>query len=476
MEASFLKFEEKGQFVGPFLFLVFYFLPLPLNENAHIFLAIFSWVIANWLLTSVPLYITGLMGVALSVVFGVAEAKEALAPLADPLIMLFMGGFLIARAFEVSSLDRKISLSILNHRWVKGNLERTIFALIMITAFISMWVSNTATTAMMLPIVLGIMKGLDIKEPRAQSSLLLSVAYAASIGGIATPMGSPPNFIVLGMLQKFAGIKLSFFTWVWMTFPLMLVLLLICYFYTIRQFSKGADIDRMIPSLDEKFTWTRTDFFILGVFGLAVFLWFSPSFVTLFLGEDHPLSVMIEKRLEPGVVSIFLASLLFVFPLGKKEKILKFEDGMSIDWGSLLLFGTGLSLGQMLFKSGLAELGGNYVMGLFNFMPYVLFLGCVVAFGVFFSEVASNTAAANILLPLIIAAAQKVQINPTVPAMAVGLACSLAFMLPVGTPPNAIVYGTGLVSLKQMARYGLSLNIMSIILVTFIFYLMQFFL
>lgn len=445
---------------------------MPLTQNAQVFLAIFSWVMCNWLLTSVPLFITGLMGVSLSVVLGVTSAKEGFAPLADPLIFLFMGGFLMARAFEVIELDKKISLSILNHRFVRGSLHRTIYAILLITGFISMWVSNTATTAMMLPIVLGIIKSLDIQDHKARNAILLSTAYAATIGGCATPMGSPPNFIVLGMLQELAHIKLNFFTWVMIGFPITFVLLLFICWYTVRHFPNT----NVAPIIEEKLTLTMKDWVLIGVFSLAVFLWFAPSFVSIFLGAKHEFTLLVDSRLNPGVVSIFLASLLFVFPLQSKKKILHFQDAMSIDWGSLFLFGTGISLGQILFKVGLAEMAGNYVMNVFNDMPLVVFLGGIIAFTVFFTEFTSNTAAANILLPLMIAYALKVQLNPLVPAMAVGMSCNLAFMLPVGTPPNAIVFGTGLVTLKEMARYGFILNIVSIILLTGVFYFSSFFL
>lgn len=448
---------------GPFLFLLTLFLPLPIEPQAKTLLAVFLWVMCNWLLTSVPLFVTGLFGVTLAVMLGVGEPKEAFAPLADPLIFLFMGGFFMARAFEASGLDRKISLLILNHPLVKGHLHRTICAILLISGFISMWVSNTATMAMMLPVVMGIIKSIDLQDRKAKGILIVATAYACTIGGGATPMGSPPNFIVFGMLQELAGIKLNFFTWVAIALPISVVLLLFICWYTVRLF---PDTNVKIQEIEGSVRLDRRDYLILAIFGTAIFLWFAPSFVSLFLGEKHPVSVLLDTRLSPGIVSIFFASLLFVLPLNSKEKILSLKEGMKIDWGTLLLFGTGLSLGQMLFKVGIAQIAGTWVMQISQSFPYIFFLMGIVAFTIFFSEFVSNTACANILLPLIIATSLKGGTTPVLDAIAVGLGCNLAFMLPVGTPPNAIAYGTGLITFKEMVRFGLVLNLLSIVLIT----------
>ncbi len=473
MVASLIKIQEKGQLVGPLLFLLILLFKIGPNPQAVLFLATFAWVISNWLLTSIPLFVTGIFGVSLAVLLGISGPKEAFSPLADPLIFLFLGGFFLAKAFEVIELDKKISLAILNHPLVCGNVQRTIFAVLALTAFISMWVSNTATTAMMLPLVMGIMKNLNVTDSKAQNALLLGTAYAATIGGLATPLGSPPNIIVIGMLQQLAQIKLNFFTWVIIALPITLILMFWLNLYVQKSF-KGLSFTHTY--CERKTEFTTNDKILIMIFFTAILFWFFPSLLSLWLGEKHPMAKLLDERLNPGIISIFLACFLFLFPINKKEKILKVHDAFTIDWGSLLLFGTGLSLGQMLFKVGIADWIGNHLMGLIGNAPFIIFLASIVTFTVFFTELVSNTAAANILLPLLIGSCLKANINPLIIAMACALSCNLAFMLPVGTPPNAIVYGTGLVSLKEMARQGMVLNIVSIILITTVFYFSQFFL
>ncbi len=464
---------ERGQFAGPLLFiltLIFQFAP---TKDANTFLAIFIWVICNWLFTSIPLFATGLFGVGLSVILGLVTAKEAFSPLSDPLIYLFLGGFFIAKAFEVIELDKKLSLWILSHPIVRGNVRRSLLSIILLTAFISMWVSNTATTAMMIPLVLGMMKNLGVEEERPRHTLLLSIAYAATIGGLATPLGSPPNIIVMGMLEKLAGIKLSFFTWMMFALPITFILLIWLNRFLQREF---RDFSIKSELLSYKLTLNKKDKYLILIFCLAVFLWFFPSLLIVTLGQNHELSKLFDERLNPGVVSIYLACFLFIFPLRSSSKILTIKEAMSIDWGSLILFGTGISLGQVLFKVGIADWIGGFLMNSILGMPNIIFLFIIIAFTLFFTELASNTATANILLPLIIGTCLKANLNPIAVSLACALSCNLAFMLPVGTPPNAIVYGTGMVSLKEMMRSGFMLNIVSVIAITLVVYFFQFFL
>jgi solute carrier family 13 (sodium-dependent dicarboxylate transporter), member 2/3/5 len=464
--------------VGPVLFVLVLITPFPLEREPHVFLGIFLWVIYQWLFTPVPLFATGLMGVAMTALTGVTPAREALAPLADPLIFLFMGGFLLARSLEVLKLDRKISLALLSLPMIKGHLNRSIMAVYILTAFFSMWVSNTATTAMMLPIVLGLFKGLKIEDSSLKSSLLLGTAYSATIGGLATPIGSPPNIIALGMLNRLADINLSFIGWMAITLPIVIVLLTFLYHYTMRkipqailqlktEFSTALD--------DENVKLTRKEGTVILLFVTAVFLWFSPSIISLVFGPNHELTQAIVRHLDPGIVSIFLASLLFIFPLRSEHKILNQAEAMKIDWGALLLFGTGLSLGQTLFSTGLATLAGSSVIGLMATTPFWIFLVILITFTIFMTEVASNTATANILIPLMIATALQAQTSPLITVLAVAISCNLAFMLPVATPPNAIVYGSGLVTLKDMAREGVVLNFVSIALLGILFTILTFF-
>jgi len=468
-----MRFTDKSTLVGPLIFFLILFFDVAPTKDANIFLGIFLWVVINWLFTTIPLFVTGLFGVSLSCLLGITSAKEAFSPLADPLIFLFLGGFFIAKAFEEIELDKKLALKILNHPYVSGSISRTVFAVLALTAFISMWISNTACTAMMLPLVLGILKNLNVTDSKAQHALLMGTAYAATIGGLATPLGSPPNIIVIGMLEKLANIKLNFFTWVIVAMPIVLFLFFWVNYFVQKPFK---NIPFKAEKSDFSFSLSGKDKYVILIFIFAVIFWFMPSFLSLILGEKHPISDLLDKRFNPGVVALYLASFLFVLPLTSTTKILNLKNAMSIDWASLLLFGTGLSLGQILFKVGIADWIGSYLLGMLQGAPFIIFLVTVVTFTLFFTELVSNTAAANIILPLLIGTALKAQINPTTLAMACAISCNLAFMLPVGTPPNAIVYGTGLVHFKDMARSGFYLNIFSIIVITLIFMIFQFFL
>ncbi|MCO4792242.1 MAG: DASS family sodium-coupled anion symporter [Bacteriovoracaceae bacterium] len=472
MKRLLLKISKKGLYLGPFLFLITLILPLNLTPEAHRFLAIFMWVISQWLFTYIPLHITGIFGVSLSIILGVDTASNAFAPFSNPIIFLFLGGFLMAKALENLRFDRKISLTILSLPWVGTNLKRTIFAIYALTAFFSMWVSNTATTAMMIPIVIGILKNLEIENKELRSHIILGTAYAATIGGLGTPIGSPPNMIALGFLNELAGIQFSFLSWFFMAIPLVVVLLFILFKYSTRHINDHENLSTIdhIEKVSQNFgPLNRHEISVMIVFGLAIFFWFSPSIITLLLGNDHAISVFAKARLNPGVVSIFFACLLFVLPFRDKNKILSGNDVKTIDWGSLLLFGSGLSLGNLLFKTGLASEFGTFLVGNFAGGSMTVFIIMTIFFTVFLTEVSSNTASANILIPIIIAASQQSNYSPLLPAIAVALSCNLAFMLPVATPPNAIAYGSGEIKLKKMVKVGFWMNAISIVVLSIIF-------
>lgn len=466
-------------YFGPLIFMILLLAPTGLEANQQRFLAIFGFVIFNWLFTAIPLAISGLLGLCLTVLFGITTAKSALAPLADPIIYLFFGGFLFARAMNKVGLDTRISLNILASNLVKGSFHKMVFAILAITAFFSMWVSNTATTAMMLPIVLGTLENLKIKDQKLTALLLLAMAYAASVGGLGTPVGSPPNLIAIGLLKSITQVNVSFLQWLLLAAPLVVCLVLIIFFY-IKKF-----IPTEITSFNNDFIQdelkllpptSKAEITIVILFCLTVGFWFAPSILKLFLDDSSIIAQFATSKLDAGIVAIFFSSLLFLFPLkGKGENILVQEDLKRIDWNSLILFGTGISLGQTLFDTGLAKLVGDAI--LYNVAGghiFILFL-VVAYFTLFSTELASNTATANIVLPILIAMAMEMKISPTLLTMASALACSLAFMLPVATPPNAIVYGTGKVELKDMVKFGLGLNLIAGLILTIYFYVLSFF-
>jgi len=455
-------FHRWAHLIGPFLFLVILFLPLELEKNQQNFLAIFMLVVANWLFSKTPIFITGFIGVGLSVLMGVTTAAKAFTPFSHPIIFLFMGGFLFAKAMNSQGLDKRVSLMLLSQDFIKGSFKRMVLSLFILTAFFSMWVSNTATTAMMLPIILGILANLKIEDEKLTSLLLIGMAYSASIGGVGTPIGSIPNMIAIGMLSDLADIQISFLNWTLVGIPIVTIFIFLLYKY----------ICHYIPEKYNKFDNTyvknelkalpnisREEKIIFVLFCITVFFWFSPSIAKLFISKGSPLAIFFKERFNVGIISIFFSSLLFVFPLAKPDKVLKQNDIKTIDWPSLLLFGSGLSLGKMLFETGLAKIAGDYVVASLASGSILIILFVLIYVTIFATELASNTATSNILLPIVISMAATMNLNPIILASAVAISCSLAFMLPVATPPNAIVYGSGKVTMGTMIRTGFLLNI-----------------
>ena len=464
--------------LGPFVFLFFYLSDFGLEPKQSAFLAIFAFVVYNWLIAWLPLFVTGFLGVSLAVVFGVESAPKALSSFSHPIIFLFLTGFLFAKAMAESGLDKRISLFILGKEAVAKSFDRLLFCLFALTAFFSMWVSNTATTAMMMPILLGVAKSLGIKDAKTQSLMLLGLAYSSSVGGLGSPVGSPPNIIAMGMLEELAGIQIGFFDWTLFGAPLSFIFLILIFFYIKRQIPSGSK--EMSPEFIKNQAGKLgpagiREISLAGLFFVLLACWFLPGLLDGLFGKDIPFLKLLNERMDPGVIGLLLASALFVFPLGKTPKLLAAQDIKDIDWGSLLLFGSGLALGKILFDTGLAKIAGDFLVNNIAGSNYFFLISALCFFTVFSTELASNTASANILIPIVIASAGILGINAQAPAIAVALSCSLAFMLPVATPPNAIVYGTGKVDVFTMVKFGFALNLVCASLLSLIFYFLNFF-
>jgi sodium-dependent dicarboxylate transporter 2/3/5 len=348
---------------------------------------------------------------------------------------------------------------------------------------ISMWMSNTATAALMTPIALGaVRRPPDENSPGRvapwASGVLLMVAYGASVGGMATLIGTPPNLLVAGFLERLAGVRVTFTGWLLFGVPIALVLLVTSTLWTrlaLRRLLGGtlapnAEAQRLPASgvtgvggaerrAGER--WT------LIAFGLAIVLWMLPSLVGLALGRDSALAKTLFEILPEGGVALLCASLLFVAPIhwGRRRFAITWAEGRQVNWGIILLFGGGLSLGTLAETTGLASWAGEGIgkMGLSS-TPAGL-LAVSVAVGILVSEFASNTASATLLVPVVIAAAQAAGFDPVRPALGVGLAATCGFIFPVSTPPNAIVFGTGLVPLWRMIRVGILLDVTSFFVV-----------
>jgi sodium-dependent dicarboxylate transporter 2/3/5 len=475
-----------GLFLGPIVALVLLLLPLgDLTIAQHRLTAVAALIVIFWVTEAIPLPATALLGMALMVVTGIAQAGDVLGAFGDQVIFLFIGSFMIAAAMRVHGLDRRIAYTLLAHPWVGGSTWRTLWALGLTAWLLSMWISNTACVAMLFPVALAIARstaetiaaaapGPPDAHRRYATGLLLMVAYAGSIGGLATPVGTPPNLIGIALIEEGTGTRISFLQWMSMGLPLASVLLLVVFGIMLVLFRPPVrqvpgQIARMRTLHASLGPWSAGERNSLLAFVTAVTLWVTPGLVGVALGSDHTLTTTLLRRLPEGIVALLAASLLFLLPtnLRQREFTLRWEDAARIDWGTVILFGGGIALGRMLFQTGLAtELGVGLVSSLgVGSAPAMAGLGVLVASIV--SETSSNTASANIVLPVMISAAEATAATSIVVGVSTIFGANMGFMLPVSTPPNAIVYGSGQVRLTDMLRAGILLDITGVLLVWF---------
>jgi sodium-dependent dicarboxylate transporter 2/3/5 len=469
-----------GLFAAPVVLLGLLVAPLPVSEPAHRLAAILATMVVLWITEALPLAITALIGPVLAIVFQVAPARVAFAPFADPIIFLFIGSFMLAEAMFVHGLDRRIAYGALSARVVGGSAPRILLVYGLVACAISMWISNTATTAMMFPIGLSIVAHLTEGQEREPGSrnfavaMMLMAAFGASIGGIGTPIGTPPNLIGIGMLSRIAGVEISFVEWMKLGVPLVLVTFSALFLY----FRFGLLRDVKLPL-------NRTDRFreelrrlgplsagqrnTLIAFGITVTLWLLPGLFNLFAAAGWQGSFVktYSAAVPESVAAMIGAVLLFILPVQWKARrfTLAWHQAVRIDWGIILLFGGGLAMGELAFSTGLAEAMGR---GITSWLPgessvslTVLFTAVAIAM----SEAASNTASANMIVPVAIAVSQAAGISPLEPALGATLGASMGFMMPISTPPNAIIYSSGHVPITVMMRHGIVLDVMGFFII-----------
>ena len=408
-----------------------------------------------WMTEAVPLAATALLPLALFPLLGVAKIDEVAAPYANPLVFLFLGGFLIALSIERWNLHRRIALTVI-HR-VGSREDFQIGGFMLATAAISMWVSNTATTIMMLPVALSIIPrdargAVDPPKQEFASALLLAVAYGASIGGVATLVGTPPNALFAGFMLETYDIQIGFGQWMLIGVPVSVLMLAICWIlltrclYAIgRQEAPGAR-EGIRQTLHEMGPASSAEKRTAVVFAITAALWL----LRPLLSHQFP-----ALQLSDTSIAIAGALSLFVIPTGlqRGQFLLSWEYAERLPWGVLLLFGGGLTLASSISGSGLADWIGAQLTGL-DAWPVVLLVAVVTVMVVLFSELASNTATAATFLPVVAALAMSAGHDPLRLVVPTALAASLGFMLPVATPPNAIVFGSGYVTVPQMLRAG----------------------
>jgi sodium-dependent dicarboxylate transporter 2/3/5 len=465
-----------GAVLAPAVFLLLLALPMEgLSPPAHRLAAVLSAVVILWVTEVLPLPVTALLGASACVVLQVAPAREVFAPFADPLMFLFIGAFILARAIFLHGVDRRVAYAVLSLPWVGARPSRILLAFAAVTAFISAWISNTATTAMMFGIGLSILAALRAPggaasiDPRYATALMLMTSFAASVGGLATPVGTPPNVIGIGFIRSQLRVDISFFQWMLIGVPVVLLLFSFLYAFLnavapagVRELPAGAELIRR--ERERLGPWTQGQRSVVIAFGVTVLLWIVPGLVAIVAGEQSAAYQNLIRSVPEGVAALAGAMLLFILPGGEGAAI-SWKEAVQIDWGVVLLYGGGFALGVLTFQTGLAEAIGRGLTGLLPIEGSFGMLVASVLVAVVLSETTSNTAAANMVVPVVISIAHAAGLDPLEPAVGATMAASLGFMLPVSTPCNAIVYGSGYIPLGSMIRYGLALDLAGIVVI-----------
>lgn len=450
--------------LGPVAFLLLLiWRPFPtLSDDAFMVMASTVWVAIWWVTEAVPIPITSLLPIVLFPVTGALSIAQTTSAYGHKMVFLYVGGFILATAIEKWDLHRRIALNVI--KWVGVSQRGIVLGFMLATGFLSMWISNTATSVMMLPIGMAIVVQLKSTFSNLGQSfgkaLMLGVAYSASIGGISTLIGTPPNLVLAGVVEQYFGQELIFSEWFVLVFPISLTLLLLTWVYltnvaykisSVKE-SNREEIDRQLKELGEITTEEKR---VLIIFGITAFLWI---FRSLLFTDILP-------GLDDTVIAILAAISLFLVRSKKEKHLMTWEVAVKIPWGIVLLFGGGLAIAEGFKTSGLADWLGSQLAVLEGSSTFVI-LGGIVTSVNFMTEITSNVATTSMILPVIAPLAEAIGVNPLLLMTGATLAASCAFMLPVATPPNAVVFGSGYLSMRDMIRTGFVLNIISILVIT----------
>lgn len=476
--------------------------------------AVMATVAILWIGETLPMPVTALAGAATCVALRVAPAAKVFGPFADQLMFLFIGSFILSRAIFLHGLDKRLAFGVLSLAWVDARPKRVLFMFGAVTAFMSAWISNTATTAMMFAIGMSLLrfmfepsgagqkrgnspdeKNADIGsgyasprpsgriDPRYATGMMLMTSFAASIGGLATPIGTPPNVIGMTALRNSLNVEIHFLQWCVLGVPVVLVLFLFLAWYLNLRCPSGIERieggrEMLLSERNRLGPWTTGQVSTLIAFGVTVILWLTPGVIALVMGAESPASKAARDSLPEGVSSLVGAVLLFLLPggvhrrpndiesngpaAGESTRAMTWREATQIDWGVVLLYGGGFSLGVLANETGLAAAIGEWLTRVIPFSGEWSILIASTLIAALLSEVTSNTASATIIVPVVIAFARAAGVDPLPPGLGATLGASLGFMLPVSTPCNAIVYGSGYVPLLRMARHGLVLDLVGV--------------
>ena len=470
-----MKSIQKSLFLisGPLLFLAMQFFspPAGMSESAYSLLSITLWMALWWVTESVPIAITALLPIILFPMTGAVDLQTTTASYGHKYIFLYMGGFMLAIAIEKWNLHKRIALNII--KIIGTNISKIILGFMVATAFLSMWISNTATAVMMLPIAMSIVAQLQ-DNPNTEKNenlifgkaLMLSIAYSASIGGMATLIGTPPNLVFAGYVEETYGIEITFLQWFKFGVPIAIPLLVIAWLYLTKfafkfkqkEFPGGKEeINRLLVLIGPM---KREEKLVSSIFVLTAFCWITRSFI---LQEFFPF-------IDDTIIAMTAGILLFVVPASDfKKRLITWEDAVKLPWGIILLFGGGMALAAGFQITGLASWLGAQ-MSVFQGLSLLILVFVVITLVNFFTEFTSNLATTAMLLPILAPIAISLNMNPYMLMVACTIAASCAFMMPVATPPNAVVFGSGYLRIPDMIKSGIWMNIISILFLTLMVY------
>jgi sodium-dependent dicarboxylate transporter 2/3/5 len=470
-----IKLTKKtiGLLLGPlaFILVLLFFHPEGLSKPANAVLASALWIAIWWITEALPIAVTALLPIILFPLSGGLGLEETTASFGHKYVFLYIGGFILAIAIEKWNLHKRIALNII--KIVGTNVVYIILGFMIATAFLSMWISNTATAVMILPIGMAIVTQLKDNPKTIEDenlifgkALMLAIAYSASIGGMATLIGTPPNLVLAGVVKETYNVEITFSQWFKFGFPISVLLLYICWFYLTKiafkfkqkSFPGGRqEITHQLKSLG-KITFEEKT--VLVVFICTAFAWISRSFL---IKQFIP-------AIDDTIIAITAGSVMFLLPSRSgKTRLLNWEDAIKLPWGIILLFGGGMALALGFESSGLAIWIGQQMSSL-STMPLILVLLILITSVNFLTEITSNLATTAMLLPVLVSLASAIGVHPYLLLLGATVAASCAFMLPVATPPNAVVFGSGYLKIEDMVRKGFWMNVISIILLTLIIY------
>ncbi len=435
-------------------FLALTFAGLP--DKPAIAAAITLLTVIWWVTEAIPIPATSLVPFVLLPLFGIANHKTVASSLGSHVILLLMGAFMLSKAIEKSGTHERLAVYMVKIIGV-SSARRLVLGFMLAAGILSMWISNTATTLIMLPIALAVLAHVD--NPRLTTALILGIAYAASVGGIGTPIGTPPNVIFIGIYEEHTGKEFGFLSWMKVGVPVVLAALPIMALWLTRNIKLEQQI--VLPELGQ---WRAEEKRTLWVFALTALCWITRK--EPFGGWSQLLDMPLAGD---STIALFAVVVMFLVPNGKGSRLLDWDSAKEIPWGMLLLFAGGIAIAKGFVASGLSDILGNWLTSLAS-LPAILTILTICLFVTYLTEITSNTATATLLMPILAVAAISSGYEPTVFMIPAAMCASCAFMLPVATAPNAIAFGTGKVTIAQMVKEGAILSFSVSILIGLITY------